>query len=446
MSVRWLAPFVMLLSTAVAPAQKTAKLNHLLDGTTTASLRLEAPLHRLFATKSADDDRVFVPGTLTYRDPDTGTDVVLRDIEVSVRGHTSRNDAECTFPKLKLKAKPGGVLRIGTHCGELPDDRLTPKYGRLANEKSPLREALTYRILETLGVPTLRARPARITYVDPDGNGAPLERAAVLIEDDNDAMARVGGTAAMSLDQFGSVKARDAETDGSRIAFGEAAIGNFDWCLKFAPDDIYRCNEPRPLWNILAFARAGGRAALLMKDFDLAGTVVGHHPWFNTVFNAAFVPSRSETAVDVIAQVQRARSLFGRAKLDSLRRDFLGRKAAAYRAVETADVDENGRALARAHLDAFYDAISDTGFYRPVVARTDVQVYRDASRSDEACGPKDTARVGTPVNTIQKSGQMSQVLLLDAMWRWAAKDPCHAILNGPVWIETASITSQFPPN
>ena len=33
---------------------------------------------------------------------------------------------------------------------------------------------------------------------------------------------------------------------------GEAMIGNFDWCLKFAPDGIYRCNEPKPLWNILA--------------------------------------------------------------------------------------------------------------------------------------------------------------------------------------------------
>ena len=429
---------------AAATEERGPKLSSLLDGTATLTLTLEAPLRKLFANTRADDDRVFVPGTLTYKDAATGANVVFRDVQVSVRGHTSRNDAECTFPKLKLKAKPGGVLRIGTHCGELPDDRLSPKYGRLANEKSPLREGLTYRILDTLGVPTLRTRPARITYVDPDTGGAPLVRAALLIEDDNDAMARVGGTTPIALEAFGNVKSRRASNDGSRIAFGEALIANFDWCLKFAPDDIYRCNDPRPLWNILAFERPNGSATLLMKDFDLAGTVVGHHPWFNTVFNAGFVSSRSETAVDVIAQVQRARSLFPRAELDALRRGFVDRRGAAYRAVDGADVDEKGRALAREHLDAFYDAISDAQFYRPVVARTDVQVYKDAARTDEACGPKDTVRVGTPVNTLQKSGEMSQVQLLDAMWRWGSKNPCHAILNGPVWIETSAITAQFP--
>lgn len=444
MSVRRLVPFAILLSTTVGMAQKAPKLNRLLDGTSTIALTLEAPLRTLFANKTGDDADAFVQGTLSYADPETGAAVVLRGVEVSVRGHTSRNDAECTFPKLKLKARPGGSIRIGTHCGEEPDERLTAKYGRLANEKSPLREALTYRVLDALGVPTLRARPARITYVDRDTGGAPLVRGAVLVEDDNDAMVRVSGTDAIPLETFGNVKTRNAAEDAARIAFGEAAIANFDWCLKFAPDDIYRCNDPKPLWNVLAFARADGRTALLMKDFDLAGIVVGHHPWFGTVFTASFVPSRSETAVDVMAQVQRARSLFPRAELDALRRGFAARKAAAYRAVDTADVDDRGRALARAHLDAFYDAISDAQFYRPVVARTDVQIYKDAAGSVEACGPKDTVRVGTPVNPLQRSGPMSQVVLLDAMWRWGARHPCAAILSGPVWVRSDAITADFP--
>src|SRR5215467_1455150 len=76
-----------------ATDERAPKLNRLLDGTTTAQLRLEAPLHKLFTEKTADDDRAFVPGTVSFKDPDTGADVVIRDIEVSVRGHTSRNDA-----------------------------------------------------------------------------------------------------------------------------------------------------------------------------------------------------------------------------------------------------------------------------------------------------------------------------------------------------------------
>jgi hypothetical protein len=428
---------------------KASKLSGLLDGSSTVTLTLEAPLKQLFAKSdphAGKDDRVFVPGRLVYKDPDTGADVTLNDVEVSVRGHTSRNEEECTFPKLKIRARPGGALRIGTHCGEAPDDTLSPKYGRLANEKSPFREALTYKILYALGVPTLRTRPARITYVDPDADGARLTRNALLIEDENEAMARVGGTAPIGLETFGNVKSRHAEADASRIAFGEAAIANFDWCLKYAPDDIYRCNDPKPLWNILAFDRGRAPPALLMEDFDLAGTVVGHHPWFRTVFNSSFVPSKSETDTDVIAQVQRARALFTRAELDALRADFVHRKPAAYRAVDTADVDPAGRDLAREHLDAFYRAISEEGFYIPVVGRTDVQVYKDAARSADACGPKDVIRMGTPVKSLQQSGSMSQVLILDAMWRWTGKNACSAVLNGPVWIQSDVITSRFPPN
>lgn len=456
MSKRRLAAIAVLLSAFVFEAHaglraapvKTSKLSGLLDGSSTVTLTLEAPLKKLF-TKSpqrADkDNKVFVPGRVVYKDPDTGAEVTLNDVEVSVRGHTSRIEEECTFPKLKIRARPGGALRIGTHCGEAPDDTLSPKYGRLANEKSPFREALTYKILYALGVPTLRTRPARITYVDPDADGARLTRNALLIEDESEAMARVGGTASIGLETFGNVKSRHAEADASRIAFGEAAIANFDWCLKYAPDDIYRCNDPKPLWNILAFDRGRAAPALLMEDFDLAGTVVGHHPWFRTVFNSSFVPSKSETDTEVIAQVQRARSLFTRAELDALRADFVRRKPDAYRVVDTADVDPTGRELARAHLDAFYHAISDDGFYIPVIGRTDVEVYRDAARTTAACGPKDTIRVGTPVRSLQQSGAMSQVLVLDAMWRWSGKNACSAVLNGPVWIETAAITPRYPP-
>ena len=112
-------------------------------------------------------------------------------------------------------------------------------------------------------------------------------------------------------------------------------IGNFDWCLKFSPDDIYRCNEPRPLWNVVAFDMGGSKASLLMKDFDLAGMVVGKHSWFDKVWNRKFVQSGSETEIEVLSQVQRTRSLFPRAQLDAERRHFIGRKAALYEAVQT---------------------------------------------------------------------------------------------------------------
>jgi hypothetical protein len=222
-------------------------------------------------------------------------------------------------------------------------------------------------------------------------------------------------------------------------------IGNFDWCLKFAPDDVYRCNERKPLWNILAFDRGDGKAALLTKDFDLAGIVVGHHGWFTTIFNPAFVPSKSEVEVEVLSQVQRTRSLFPRAELDGLRRGFLERKPAVYAVLDHADVDAKGGEIAHAYVDAFFNAIADDeAYYRPVVASDSVQVYIDAERTKEACGPKDVIRPGTPVNELRRSGSMSQVVILDAMWRWTAEQRCETVQTGPVWIQSDAITKDFP--
>jgi hypothetical protein len=436
------ALFSLTLSAQAQPPVPVEKLSALLNGDAPIELTLDAPLQELFS-KGLEDEKVFVPGTLRIKNAD-GSEAELPGVEVSVRGNTSRRETECTFPKLKLKLAQAGSIKIGTHCGEKPDEALSAKYGRLSNERSPQREALVYELLRTVEAPTLKTRPARITYID-KAQPQPIVRHALLLEDDDAAMKRVKGTAEIPLESFGSVAVRGAGSDAARIAFAEAMIGNFDWCLKFSPDDVYRCNEPRPLWNVVAFDIGGNKASLVMKDFDLAGMVVGKHSWFDKVWNRKFVESGSEPEIEVLSQVQRTRSLFPRAQLDAERRHFIAKKAALYEKVQAAPLDDPGRALARQYLDAFFRAIeNDTAFYRPVVVRSDVQVFLDAEGTREACGPKDVMRPGTPVNEIQKSGQMSQVVILDAMWRWASRNECNAVQDGPVWIRSDAIVSDHP--
>lgn len=443
MLIRTAVALIAVLAVQAQPQHGSVKLPSLLEGEDPIALTLEAPLQELFA-KGTEDENVTVPATLRFKDPVSGADVELADLQLNVRGHTSRRETECTFPKLKLKLKGAGSIKIGTHCGEAAGETLSTKYGRLTNESSPWREALVYRLLHAAEAPTLRARPARITYID-SAQTEPLVRNALLLEDDDDAMARVKGTAELTLEEFGNVVTRGAQADAARIAFAEAMIGNFDWCLKFSPDDIYRCNEPKPLWNVLGFDRGGGKAALMMKDFDLAGIVVGKHRWFHTVWNPAFVPSKSETEIEVLSQVQRTRSIFPRAVLDGERQHFLGRKAAIYEALQRAKVDDRGREIARGYLDSFFAAIGDdAAYYRPVVNRPDVKVYLDPEGTKEACTPGDVMRAGTPVNELQKSGSMSQVVILDANWRWASKNECNGVQDGPVWIPTDAITRDYP--
>lgn len=428
------------------PAQQPSgpKLDALLEGNGVISLRLEAPIAELLE-KGVEDEKFSVTGSLSYKDLRSGVDVVVPGVAVSVRGHTSKRETECTFPKLKLKLAGSRSIKIGSHCGDAADDVLSPKYGRLQNEKSPHREALIYQLLRAADVPVLNARPARIAYVE-QGQSAPLERNAILLEDDDDAMRRLGGTAEVPMAAFGTVEARQAIADAVRIAFGQALIGNFDWHLKISPADSgYRGTDEKPLWNVLAFDLGGGKTRLVMKDFDLAGMVVGRHGWFDKVWNKSFVPSKSEIEIEVLSQVQRTRSLFPRAVLDAERRHFVERKPGLYAALESATVDPKGRELARAYLDSFYGAIADdAAFYRPVVARADVRVFLDASGTKEACNPNDLMRPGTPVNELQKSGTMSQVVMLDVHWRWGSKNECNGVQDRPVWIPSDAITREYP--
>src|SRR5262249_25953880 len=116
----------------------------------TLELRLEAPFEDLFA-RAKDQPDYSVVGTLTIGGQHAGRPV---PVTIALRGHTSRRDSECTFPKLKVSvvdasadavSRLGGrTLKIGTHCGEATEDILTAWFGRLPNERSPWREAAVY--------------------------------------------------------------------------------------------------------------------------------------------------------------------------------------------------------------------------------------------------------------------------------------------------------------
>jgi hypothetical protein len=425
------------------------------------SLQLKAPFNELF-DHARTDDSYRVTGTLSF--PDGGGPVTIDGVTLTLRGHTSRRDSECRFPKLKVDIPKGskpadgifagmGSLKIGTHCGEANDTELTPRFGRLPNEHSPLREAFVYRLLAALDVPTLKARTARIAYVytDPRPNGdgpdqsQPVVRNAMIVEDNDDAKKRYGANKEIEEAQFTNAAEQLAPEDTARLAFAEALIGNFDWCLKFTASDTYRCDARHPLWNILAL-KINDRITPLIYDFDVSGMVAGGHAWFPDVFNEAFVPSKSHPAIEVLAQLQRTRSLFPRDLLDATRKRFMDRKDAAYQALERATLDDNGRREIKTYIDTFFSTIaSDDAFYRPVVTANNAMVYAKPDKTATACGTRSNIPVGTPVSDpIATDNGMIQVVMLDALWHWAPPTKCDAIHKGAVWIDASAVSAKYP--
>ncbi|HZR23405.1 MAG TPA: hypothetical protein VFA59_07460 [Vicinamibacterales bacterium] len=401
------------------------------------ALRVEAPLDDLFA--HAEQEGYAVRGTLAVGS------ARVDDVKVTVRGHTSRRDTECTFPKLKL-AWGDGSLKLGTHCGESTDNSVTAKFGRLPNERSPWREAFAYDLLDAVGVPTLRARRARVTYVDTDDGGEPFTRNALIVEDERAAMKRLGATRSIAEAQFTTARDAFSVDDSATLAFAEAMIGNFDWCLRFFKGDTYRCDPRHPLWNLLALTWPDGRTRPLMYDFDVAGIVAGYHRWFRDIFNENYAASKSHAEIEVTAQLQHARTLFDRETLDATRTRFAEKKEAAYRLLETANVDADARRIITSYLDPFFDAMtSDAAFYRPVITAPNTMAYADASRGTAVCASRGPLKKGTAVSDpIDTRGPMVQVFVLDTLWQYAPPVQCPAIHKGPVWIDKSAVSTDYP--
>jgi hypothetical protein len=412
---------------------------------------LDAPFHDLISN-ARNDPEYTVKGTLTYIAPD-GRRLTIKNVSISTRGHTSLRESECEFPKLKLKFHSAdGVagslfdgassVKIGTHCGN-SDDHLLPKFGRLANEKAPLREAFVYHLLDVVGIPSLKARPARISYTE--SGEPPLVRGAMFLEDEDEAVERYGASRQLTEETFGSARDHFSAADGARLAFGEAMIGNFDWCVRWFTGDKYRCDDRHPLWNVLAPVK-GTTATPIMYDFDLSGLVVGQHIWFKQIFNPAIAPSASEAEVEVMSQLQHARSLFPRNDLDRTRMEFLRMKPRAYQALDNSDLDGQGREYAHTYLDAFFSIIGDESrFYSPVVVDPDARITLDAAGRMPACGTGEIP-AGTPVGQpLATAGAMMRVVVLDALWHWAPPAKCEAVHSGSVWLRTAAVSTNYPP-
>jgi len=448
------------LSIGAGPAQRGS--SHLFSSSDVLAFRLTAPFNQLFATAD-DDSNLAVTGTVTYGP--AGRETNIEGVKVSLRGHTSREGRECTFPKLKLQIPADhlaadspfagtSVVKIGTHCGESSDDTITAEYGRLPNERAAHREAFVYRLLDIFGVATLEARPARISYIYADARPSqtpdqrqPIVRDAFLLEDTDEAVKRLGGKSQVGEDTFTNARDRFAPSDTATVTFAEAMLGNFDWCLRMTPQDTYRCNGRHPLWNVLAVVDASGRARPLIYDFDVTGMVAGGHRWFADVYNEAFLPSHSHPAIEVLGQIERTRSLFGRGDLNAVRARFMEKKSAAYAALAAAAIDPAGKRRIQEYLDGFFDAIgSDEAFYRPVVVARGSMPYATASRSDVVCTDKGAIPVGTVVtDALQQTNRMIQVVVLDSLWHWGPPTKCAAIHAGAVWIDSNTVSRDYPP-
>ncbi len=360
-------------------------------------------------------------------------------VRVEVRGNTGSTRAECSFRKLKIRfdaeAARGTALegrsslRIGTHCGDHLV-RQSDGFGRLQSQLSPQRELVAYRLIEALGLETLKVRPALVKYRDTTGvpsvrpRAPEFERRALLIENVGEMGKRLGATRVYEedinpetgADENGNVFEHEnlAKIDRAtlvRVYLAEALIGNVDWGLPQDENDptFHVATMSSDVWNMKIVERPSASGAPkfvpVPNDFDLASVVAGERRQYDFGVAPQFFP-RGESKIrgNGIAALLKTRWKLDEALWQAGIRELLSRRPLLERVVAQADFsgDPFGKRLFTDHFNVFFDGIQ--GRIEIPVLGADVRLIRDPV-TEEAFEPdsrKDSGAVGpgTPVQII----------------------------------------------
>ncbi len=319
------------------------------------SLRIEGPFARLNKERTPPPDNPGVHLDQPKYDAKlsfTGADGARKSVDITVRARGSSSLFFMQFAKLKVKIaddqekgtpfKHADSFKIGTHGNENPE----LQDGRLYHETATHREGFAYQALELLGVPSLKSRPARITYFDTETHEE-LTRDAVLIEDPDAAAKRFGGKEIEEAPppEQSLIDALPPQQQ-ARLELAQALLGNWDYRL---PD------ARRPLGhNLLPIRKSDGSALLLPQDFDLASFVSGAPrgwPWLPERF-----AGRSDRFKELLSSVVDLRKRIPTETLRPLVQEFRARIPEVLKRLKTAPVDDAGKANIAAHLTAFSEA------------------------------------------------------------------------------------------
>jgi hypothetical protein len=193
-------------------------------------------------------------GEVGYMGP--GDTPVWLPVKVKTRGNYRLVQGVCEFPPLRLDFRARHLrgtifdgqnkLKMVTHCQ--PD----PEYQQFV-----VQEYLAYRLYEILTPKSIRARLAKVTYVDASETYERITRYAFLIEDFDDVAIRLG---MLEVEYKGFHALLADEFEMGVLDVFQFMIGNTDWSTIL--------NQ-----NVRFLLDAEGNTTVVPFDFDWAGVV-----------------------------------------------------------------------------------------------------------------------------------------------------------------------------
>ncbi|HUF28462.1 MAG TPA: hypothetical protein VMM18_15905 [Gemmatimonadaceae bacterium] len=210
------------------------------------------------------------PASLMHRSSES--DIVV-PVRVRTRGIFRLKN--CGFPPIRfnfVKDSVRGTVferqdrpKLVTHC-----------QNNNSYEQYVLSEYIVYRVLGALTPLSIRARLAKVTYIDANGRSNPVTRAAIILEEPAEMAARNGGE---RMTVQGVTQEEIDPTTAIQVALFQYMMGNVDWSVP-------------ALHNIELVKGGDGRIHAVPYDFDYSGAVQPRYARPNPLINQRHVTER----------------------------------------------------------------------------------------------------------------------------------------------------------
>ncbi len=241
-------------------------------------------------------------------------------IRIQMKGYSSAS--MCPFPKIEITILDGRhkntifsearTFDLNTHCADKDHQIDSAFKASFYNH----REALIYRVLDILEIPTFKSRPAMVHYTDEDTKIISGPFQAFFLEDTSSFKKRLdareikgvndpeknlkvkenpGREADYIFTNVQDSKKIDPE-DAAQIALFNEMIGNYDWFIKADPDHMRSAKDLRNLWNTKIIEMQNGSWVIFPQDFSLADVVTGIRKptHYERVFNLVSATSQKK--------------------------------------------------------------------------------------------------------------------------------------------------------
>ncbi|MCK6694537.1 MAG: hypothetical protein L6Q97_20870 [Thermoanaerobaculia bacterium] len=281
------------------------------------ALTLSTDVSALIANKNKVD---YQPAKLTTLEGKT------YELQVKSRGKFRRKIAE--IPPLKLKIKKKVLEAEGLDTLNEIKLVLPCTLDENGNELV-LREYLAYRMFERLTPNSARARLVDLTLLNTGaGNKPRYTLKAILLEDEEETAARLGGT---MLDFYGMTTDSLETRQAALTVLFQYMIGNTDWNIA----------EQR---NVRFMRTANGEILMIPFDFDFAGFV-----------NAPYATPNADTGLKNIRDRYLMSDKLDSKALESAYRAMQAARQDFNRICRSAFVAPDEAAKLVEYLDSFYD-------------------------------------------------------------------------------------------